>query len=168
MASNGSCFMVTWTILKNNLLEVGLTQNHRETMALWTLTMVDLFYVIMKEDPRKYNFVETTFSWGLGHIWLLTTLEGPWPHYTVLEVSWDGLWTRSFGLSLCHGHGSWLVCEVSICFNQISFPRGSQTRQNVQRKWIEIPNKSEMPPCYGQKDDGWQGTPSRYKSNPQN
>jgi hypothetical protein len=39
--------------------------------------MVDLFYVIMKEDPREYNFVETTFSWGLGHIWLLTTLEGP-------------------------------------------------------------------------------------------
>ena len=27
MASNGSCFMVTWTIFKNHLLEVGLTQN---------------------------------------------------------------------------------------------------------------------------------------------
>jgi hypothetical protein len=27
MASNGSCFMITWTILKNHLLEVGLTQN---------------------------------------------------------------------------------------------------------------------------------------------
>ena len=25
---NGSCFMVTWSILKNNFLEVGLTQNH--------------------------------------------------------------------------------------------------------------------------------------------
>ena len=24
MASNGSCFMVTWTIFKNHLLEVGL------------------------------------------------------------------------------------------------------------------------------------------------
>jgi hypothetical protein len=33
MASNESCFMVTWTIFKNHLLEVGLTQN-RETMAL--------------------------------------------------------------------------------------------------------------------------------------
>jgi hypothetical protein len=33
MASNGSCFItVTWTILKNHLLEVGLRQN-RETMA---------------------------------------------------------------------------------------------------------------------------------------
>ena len=33
--SNGSCFMVTWTILKNRLLEVGLTQN-MEIMALQT------------------------------------------------------------------------------------------------------------------------------------
>jgi hypothetical protein len=27
MASNGSCFMVTWTSFKNHLLEVGPTQN---------------------------------------------------------------------------------------------------------------------------------------------
>ena len=27
MVPNGSCFVVTWTILKNHLLEVGLTQN---------------------------------------------------------------------------------------------------------------------------------------------
>jgi hypothetical protein len=40
MASNGSCFMVTWTIFKSHLLEVGLTQN-RKTMALPTLTNVD-------------------------------------------------------------------------------------------------------------------------------
>ena len=33
IALNGSCFMITWTIFKNYLLEVGLTQN-RETMAL--------------------------------------------------------------------------------------------------------------------------------------
>ena len=33
MASNESCFMVTWTTLKHHLLEAGLTQN-RETMAL--------------------------------------------------------------------------------------------------------------------------------------
>ena len=47
-----SCFMVTWTILKNHLLEVGLTQN-QETMALQTLTTVDLFYFIMCEDPHE-------------------------------------------------------------------------------------------------------------------
>ena len=42
--------MVTWTIYKNHLLEVGLTQN-QETMALRTLTTVDLFYFIKVEDP---------------------------------------------------------------------------------------------------------------------
>jgi hypothetical protein len=52
MASNGSCFMVTWTLFKNHLLEVGLTQN-RETMALQTLTTVGLFYFIMCDDPRE-------------------------------------------------------------------------------------------------------------------
>ena len=34
MASNGSCFMVTWTIFKTHLLKIGLTQKHWETMAL--------------------------------------------------------------------------------------------------------------------------------------
>ena len=52
MASNGSCFMVTWTKLKNRLLEVGLTQN-RETMALRTLTTVGLFYFIVREDLHE-------------------------------------------------------------------------------------------------------------------
>jgi hypothetical protein len=33
MLSNGSCFMVTWTIFKNHFLKVSLTQN-QETMAL--------------------------------------------------------------------------------------------------------------------------------------
>ena len=50
MVSNGSCFMVTWTTFKHHLLKV-LTQN-RETMALQTLTTVDLFYFIMCEDPH--------------------------------------------------------------------------------------------------------------------
>ena len=40
--------MVTWTIFKNHLLEVGLTQN-QETMALRTLTIVDLLCFIMCE-----------------------------------------------------------------------------------------------------------------------
>jgi hypothetical protein len=51
MASNGSSFMVIWT-MKNHLLEVGLTQN-RETMALRTLTTIDLFYFIMCEDRHE-------------------------------------------------------------------------------------------------------------------
>ena len=49
MVSNGSCFIVTWIVFKNLLLEVGLTQN-QETTAPRTLTIVDLFYFIMGED----------------------------------------------------------------------------------------------------------------------
>ena len=52
MASNGSSFMVTWTIFKNHLLEVGLTQN-RDTMALRRLTSVDLSYFTMHEGPHE-------------------------------------------------------------------------------------------------------------------
>ena len=52
MASNESCFMVTWTIFNNHLLEVSLTQN-QETMALWMLTTIDLFYFIMHEDLHE-------------------------------------------------------------------------------------------------------------------
>ena len=52
MASNGSCFMVTWIIFINHLLEAGLAQN-RETMALRMLTTVDLFYFIMYKNPHE-------------------------------------------------------------------------------------------------------------------
>ena len=43
-----------------------------------------------------------------------TTLKNPWPHFMMLEVCWDVLWTLSFGLSQFHGHGSCLVCEVAF------------------------------------------------------
>ena len=41
--------MVTWTIIKNHLLEVGVTQN-QETMALRNLITVDFVYIIICED----------------------------------------------------------------------------------------------------------------------
>ena len=70
MTLNGSCFMVTWTIFKNRLLKVGMTQN-RETMALRTLTTgwFILFYQVWGsvgidihwngmwlKDPFTYDF----------------------------------------------------------------------------------------------------------------
>ena len=61
MASNGSCFMVTWIVFKNHLLEVDLTQN-RETMTLRTLTTVDLFYFIMCDDSHDQKFIEIAFG----------------------------------------------------------------------------------------------------------
>ena len=52
MASNGFCFVVTWSVFKNHLLEVGLTQN-RETMPLPMLTTIGLFYFVMCEDQHE-------------------------------------------------------------------------------------------------------------------
>ena len=72
---NGSCFMVTWTIFINHLLQVGLTQNW-ETMTLQNLTTVDWFYFIMCEDPawieihwnsirlRAWSHMASHYTWG--------------------------------------------------------------------------------------------------------
>ena len=48
-----------------------------------------LIYYILScmKTLLEYKFIKPTFGWGLGHIWLHTTLEGPWPQYTILEVS---------------------------------------------------------------------------------
>jgi hypothetical protein len=110
MALIGSCFTVTWTIFKNRLLEVGLTQN-RETMALETLTTVGLLYFIMVEDP---TWIEICWS----SIWARSHMTS---HYTWRSVTtphdFGGVlgrplsWTLSFGLSQFHCHGSCLVYE---------------------------------------------------------
>ena len=52
MASNGSCFMVAWTISKKHVMEVGLTRNE-ETMALRMLTSIGLFDFIICEGPHE-------------------------------------------------------------------------------------------------------------------
>ena len=64
LASNGPCFMVTWINFKNPLLEVSLSKTW-ETMALRTITTVDLFYFIKCEDPHEYKFIEITFGGDL-------------------------------------------------------------------------------------------------------
>ena len=109
MTSNGSRFMVTWTILKNHLLEIGLTH---KTMRPWHSEPSQLLIYFILLCMRTY--IEIAFGWGPGYIWLHTTLEDLWPHYMILEASWDGLWTLSFRLSQFDGGGSWLVCEVAL------------------------------------------------------
>jgi hypothetical protein len=61
MASNGSCFMVTWIIFNNHLLEVGLTQN-QEAKAPRMLTTFDICYFIMRENPHEQKFIEIAFG----------------------------------------------------------------------------------------------------------
>ena len=97
---------VTQIIIKNNLLEVGLTQN-RTTMAL--------------QNAHNHWFI--LLYHGRGPAWIKIHRDSMWlrarsrmaSHYMMLEVYWDnGLWTLAFGLSQFHGQGSWLVCEVAL------------------------------------------------------
>jgi hypothetical protein len=43
-----------------------------------------LFYHMW--GPVWIEFIGRAFRWGPSHIWLHTTLEGPWPHCMMLEV----------------------------------------------------------------------------------
>ena len=68
-----------------------------------------LLYHMWRPTWTKQNPIKIAFNWWPGHIWLHTTLKGPWPHYIILEVHWAGLRTHSFGLLQLHGHGYWLM-----------------------------------------------------------
>ena len=114
--------MVTWTIFKNHLLEVGLPQI-RETMALRTLTTVDLFHFYrvwghrcMNKNSLRYHLVEDPVTYDF-------TLHLRAHDHTTWV--WRCLGTASFGHFLLGshnfhcGHGSWLACEVArtaMCF----------------------------------------------------
>ena len=113
-ASNGSCFMVTWTIFNTHLLAVGLTQNRGETMALRTLTSVGLFHLscvrmCMNKKSLEYHMVEGPVTYDF----TLYLVEGPWSHYMIMEVHWDGLWTLSFG-----SHNS-MVTTLGSCVKRL-------------------------------------------------
>ena len=117
MALNGTCFMVTWTLFKNHLLEVGVTRNRRETMAIRTLTAVGFFYL----PCVRIHMNRDLLKWYLD--WLHMT-----SHYTSWHTTHDfggvlghNLGTLSFGLSQFHGHSSWLVCEVALTFPKPTF-----------------------------------------------
>ena len=81
MASTGSCFMVTRNVSKDHFMEVGRTQN-RETMALRTLTTVDLILFYHVWGPAwietHWNIIRSAarshmtshYIWGL-----VTTLQ---------------------------------------------------------------------------------------------
>ena len=106
MALIGSCFMVTWIILKKSplgdrpnteLRDHGTPNAHNR----WFI----LFHHVWGPAWIK-NFIEIAFGWGPGHIWLHTTLEDPWSHHMTLEVFCDGIYKLSFGLSqIIHIYG---------------------------------------------------------------
>jgi hypothetical protein len=108
MAPNGSCFMVTWIVFKNHLLDVGLTQNwhpeHSQSVVYSILSYV--------KTPHEYKFIEFLFIWlrTRSHMTSLHT----WGSVITLHDVGMAFGTLSFGLSQSHGHGSWLVCEVAL------------------------------------------------------
>ena len=108
MATNGSCFMVTWTIFRNHLLEVSLTQN-RETMALPTLITVGLFYLYHVWGPAwkevHWNSIwlrarsHTTSHYTWGSVTTLHGLGGVWGrHLDTLPLSSHNFTVTAFGL----------------------------------------------------------------------
>jgi hypothetical protein len=143
MASNGSCFMVTWTIFKVHLLEVGLTKNRGETMALRTLTIVDSFYFIMCENLHELEFIEIPFGWGPCHIWLHTWAKpGPCNGEDPF-LSSNG---RTMGVGkaiLCsHGPSSIVWSENGSCCGTIAYfvggKRGHDLVQNNMSRTLSI------------------------------
>ena len=110
MASNGSCFTITWIIFKNHLLEVGLTKprdhgtlkayNGRFTLSYHTW---DIHWNLIRLRARSHM----TSQYTQGSVTTLHDFGG---------VFWRPLDTF-FGLSQFHGHGSWLVCEVALSYD---------------------------------------------------
>ena len=121
-----STWIPTWHRMDHVLKSLGLFSKTTScTMRAWhferSQPLVYSIFSCVKEDPHETKFIEIAFVWGPGHIWHHTTLEeGPRPHYVILEVCWEGLWTLCFGLSQFHGHGSWLACEVTLMYEGLT------------------------------------------------
>jgi hypothetical protein len=125
-------FVVTWTMFKT----ASWREASHNTRRPWhspkphNCCFITFYHVLRTLVNKK--IIERAFGWEPGHIRLHTTLEGPGPHYMMLEVKWDGLWTPSFGLSQFHGHGSWLVCEVALGCDEYIFMISLNWRSSIQ------------------------------------
>jgi hypothetical protein len=113
MASNRSCLMVTRTVFKKPSLgrkpdtklgDHDTPNAHNSWFVLfyhaWGPTWIEIHWDSIW--LRVWSHMILHYTWGS-----VTTLDG-------FGVSWDNLWTLSFGLSQFHGHGSWLVCEMAL------------------------------------------------------
>ena len=78
-------FIVAWTISWQSSLEGRPNTKIGDNGTLNVIKRWFLFCFIMCEDPHEWKFVEIVFGWGRGHVWLHTTLEGPWSYYMILE-----------------------------------------------------------------------------------
>jgi hypothetical protein len=114
MASNESCFMVTWTIFKYHLLKVGFAERtmrpghseHSQPLIYFILSCVS---TRMIRNSLKSHLVEGPVTYGFT-LHLRVREHTTW----VWRCVGSGLWTLSFGLSQFHGYGIWLMCEVAV------------------------------------------------------
>ena len=125
---------VTWTMFKNHLLEVGLTQN-RETVALRMLTncWFILSYHVWRPACLEIHW-NSIWLRAQSHMTLKYTRGGVTTLHDFLEVSWDSLWTLSFGLPQLTGYSSWLMCEVALTDLEVTksvVAPGSNNQQTV-------------------------------------
>ena len=119
MTSNGSCFMMTWIIFKNRLLELGQTQN-QETMALMNLITIDLLIFIMCKDPA---WLEIHWNSIWLRAWSYTT-----SHYTrrpVVTLHW--FWKY---LGTAFGHSLW---ALTISWSRLLARAWSGAREKWRR-----------------------------------
>ena len=112
MASYGSCFMATWIIFKNHLLEVNLTQTkrswHSECSQPLIYFILSCMKTCMNRHSLKWHLIEGLVTHGF-------TLHFRFCDHTRWFWKWLGTaFGHFFGLSQFHGHGSWLVCEVAL------------------------------------------------------
>ena len=135
--------MVTRIIFKNHLSEVGLTQN-RETMALRTLTTIDLFYFIVVWGPTRieihWNSIwlrdrsHMTSHYTRGSVTKLDDFEGVLGRpldtlFWALTISWSRLLARvwrgpqslhlSANCGLCPGQ-SWGHIDKHLSLQQFN------------------------------------------------
>ena len=118
---------VSWSLglFKKTLLEVGLTQNW-ETMAIRTLTTIELFYFSMREDPHEEKPIER-------RIWLTV-----WSHMT-LHHTWRSVTTLHCFFETKGRHANAKAQEAID--HLASF---LSSREEISQPWLEPPSSSSL------------------------
>jgi hypothetical protein len=112
MASNGSRFMVTWTLFKNHLFggRPNMKPWDHDTPTVhnrWFILFLSCVRTCMHRNSLKQHLVEGPITYDFPLHLRVRDHTTTW----CWRCRWDGgLWTLSLGLSQFHGHGSWLVC----------------------------------------------------------
>jgi hypothetical protein len=104
---------IIWhTKLFGKIFYINKVNKHLNSNNHFELTPVGLLYLYHVWGPA---WIEIHWNSIWLRAWSHMTSHYTWgSSYMILRVSWDGLGTLSFELSQFHGHGSWLMCEVSL------------------------------------------------------